>query len=73
MISFYPFKDYIIEDIDKAELMVKASLKRLSEHKLFGSGFPINYYKAHSYYNTEEAYTFLLETDYQNPSLGQEE
>lgn len=68
--TFYPYGEYKIQNNVLAELMVKHSLNRLYEKRLFGSGWPFSPPMDYPHVMLEDNFTHLYDSTHVDPHMN---
>jgi hypothetical protein len=61
-VTFNQYADYKINNVDLAKLMVKHSLNRMYEGRLFGSGWPLSPPRDYPHFIVQDNYTIVYDS-----------
>ena len=64
LVTFNQYMDYKIENVELAKLMVKHSLNRMYEGRLFGSGWPASPPRDYPHFVVESNYTIVYDSSH---------
>ena len=68
-VSFYPYADYRVLDESLGRAMIKHSLNRMYEGRLFGSGWPMSPPRDYPHMMAEDNYTIVYDSTHVDPHL----
>lgn len=66
-VTLYPYNDYKILQPDLGKAMVRHSVSRLYEGRLFGSGWPLSPPRDYPHFAAKDGFSFVYDSSNVNP------